>query len=57
MASATVPATIGGVHADLLVIYPHSAPTDAELKVELLVIQSWFVAFNGNVAVSAAFVA
>ncbi|EKM59370.1 uncharacterized protein PHACADRAFT_249817 [Phanerochaete carnosa HHB-10118-sp] len=48
MASAIVSAIIGGAIANLLVVYPHSTMTDAELKSELLVIKDWFIAFNSN---------
>ncbi|CAA7261709.1 unnamed protein product [Cyclocybe aegerita] len=50
MASATITATIGTATATLLMVYPHGGITDAELKAELLVIQSWswFVVFNSN---------
>lgn len=51
MASATLSAPIGGATATLLVVYPHGGLTDAELKAELLVIESWFVVFNSNGAV------
>ena len=51
MASATLSAPIGGATATLLVVYPHGGLTDAELKAELLVIQSWFIVFNSNGAV------
>ncbi|RDB15826.1 hypothetical protein Hypma_003684 [Hypsizygus marmoreus] len=49
MASASINATIGVAAATLLVVYPHSNPTDAELKAELLVIKGWFIAFNSNI--------
>lgn len=52
MASATVTAQIGGQNMPLLVVYPRFQLTDAAFRGELQVVRNWFVAFNGNVAVS-----
>lgn len=53
MSSATINTSTGATSVSLLVVYPHSNPTDAELKAELRVIKAWFVAFNSDAAVRA----
>ncbi|EPT02378.1 hypothetical protein FOMPIDRAFT_1048059 [Fomitopsis schrenkii] len=50
MSSATINTSTGATSVSLLVVYPHSNPTDAELKAELRVIKAWFVAFNSDAA-------